>query len=184
MRRRSARGVTLVEGLMASVILLVGMVGVFQGVIIASTQNSMANRRSRASAIAGELANSLDAQGRERLLAGGGLLTTAGGCAATYPAALANYRGDFTGVPANFATLSVCYVDVDAVTGFNTLTPAYSTEDRNIFKRVLAVYTNPTDPAVAYVGINVGWREYGSGRVVERFTALYDPVTNQTNVEF
>ncbi|MGV3622033.1 MAG: type IV pilus modification PilV family protein [Archangium sp.] len=184
MRRRSARGVTLVEGLMASVILLVGMVGVFQGVIIASTQNSMANRRSRASAIAAELSNALDAQGRMRLVGSGGLLTNAGACSATYPNTVDLFRGDFTGLPAGYGSWAVCYVDVDAAAAFNTLTPAYSTEDRAIFKRVLAVYTSATDPSVAYVGINVGWREYGAGRVVERFTALYDPVTNQTNVEF
>lgn len=183
MRRRSSRGVTLVEGMISSVILLVGMVGVFQGVIIASTQNSMANRRTRASAIAAELATSIDLQGRERLLGPGGLLTSSGACG-SFPGDLTLYRGDFTGVPANLGHLTVCYVDVDATAAFTTLTPAYSDSDRNIFKRLLAVYTDPTDSAVSYIGINVGWREYGSGRVVERFTAIYDPTVNQTNVEF
>lgn len=184
--RRSRRGVTLAEGLISTVILLVGMVGVFQGLLVASSQNSMANRRTRATVMAAELASSIEHQGHARLFGAGGLFTGAN-CTAAYPTTLDKFRGDFTGVPANMASWSVCYVDVDtAVTlpAFEKLTTAYSAEDGKIFKRVLAVYTDVAQPAVMFIGINVGWREMGGTKVVERFSALYDTSINQTNVEF
>lgn len=185
-KRTNRRGVTLIEGLASSVILLIGMVGVLQGILIASLQNSMANRRTRASVIAAELAGALENEGRERLFASGGVLESAH-CTATYPSALDDFRGDFTGVPSNLTGFSVCYVDLDALVAgglFPRLTPAYSPNDQQVFSRLLAVYFNPSDAEITYVGINVGWREAASPRVVERFTALYSTQVNQTNLEF
>ncbi len=184
--RRRARGVTLIEGLISTVILLTGLVGVFQGILVASSQNSMANRRTRATFMAAELASSLELVGRERLFGPGGLFTAAH-CTAGYPSTLDKFRGDFTGVPANMAALTVCYIDFDTVAllpDFNKLTPAYTEADGQIFKRVLAIYTDPAQADVTYIGINVGWREMGGGRVVERFSAFYNTNINQTNLEF
>ena len=186
-KRTNRRGVTLIEGLAASVLLLVGMVGVLQGILIASMQNSMANRRTRASIIAAELSSALDREGRDRLFATGGILNSAT-CSGTYPTALDDYRGDFTGLPPNLpGGFTVCYVDVDAqVTAglFQQLTPAYTANDMQIFHRLLAVYFDPADAAITYVGINVGWREAAAPRVVERFSALYSTTVNQTSLEF
>lgn len=184
--KHNRRGVTLIEGLVSSVILLIGMTGVLQGIIVASLQNSMANRRTRASIIGAELSGAIEREGRERLFATGGLFTSAT-CTAGYPTTLDDFRGDFTGVPSNLAGFNVCYIDLDTLVAgglFPQLTPAYSAGDARVFKRLMAVYFNPTNEEITYVGINVGWREGGSARVVERFTALYSTQVNQTNLEF
>lgn len=191
LRNPSRRGVSLIEGLISTVILLTGMVGVLQGLAIASVQNSMANRHTRASIIAQELMGSIEQQGRARLLGTGGLFASAQ--CGTYTALTTPTKafiGDLTPVPPSltargFTTAASCYVDFDALGAtLKKVTPGYVTGDDATFTRIIAVYQHPTNPEVMYVGVNVGWRDGGRVRVVKRFTAIYDTSTNQTNLEF
>lgn len=176
---------------MSTLILLTGMVGVLQGLAIASVQNSMANRHTRASIIAQELMGSIEQQGRARLLGTGGLFA-AGQCGAfsSLTAATQAFKGDLSPLPPSLSALGFtaaasCYVDFDALSGsFQKVTPGYSAEDNTSYTRMVALYQHPTDPTVMYVGVNVGWKDGGRVRIVKRFTAIYDTTTNQTNLEF
>lgn len=188
----AARGVTLLEGLIASVVFLTGMVGVLQGVLVASQQNSMANRHTRAAVIARELLAGLERQGRERLFVGAGAPLGSTHCAATPSAALAPYTGGLETVPSNLAGFSGCVVDWDAVAAatpaLRALTPGYVStaapgEDDDLFTRVVAAYVNPANSELAWVAVAVSWREGGRVRTVKHFTAVYDTAVNQTNVE-
>ena len=53
-----------------------------------------------------------------------------------------------------------------------------------VFRRILIVYRNIANDEVLYVGLNVGWRDAGSVRLIKRMTALYNTTLNQTNLEF
>lgn len=193
-RSRAAhqRGVTLIEGLISTVILLTGMVGILQGLAVASVQNSMANRHTRASTIAQQLISAIEQQGRARLLAStpAGLFHSSN-CSTTLPTAVAPFVGDLVASPPSFtgslgwSTVTYCYIDFDSRSAaFLSLTPGYTAQDDNTYQRLIAVYQRPSNPEVMYVGVNVGWRDGGRVRIVKRFTAIYDTATNQTNLEF
>lgn len=187
--RPSRRGVSLIEGLVATLVLLLGVVGVLQGLAIASVQNSMANRHTRASVIAQELISAIEHQGRARLLATtptAGLFTSTN-CLGTLPNLMVPFKGDLSPVPSALsgAGFSACYINFDALgNAFTALTPAYNTQDNTTYSRLVAVYTNSTNSEILYVGVNVGWRDGGQVRIVKRFTALYDTAVNQTNLEY
>jgi hypothetical protein len=188
----SNRGVSLLEGLIASVVLLTGMVGVLQGVIVASQQNSMANRHTRAAVMARELLAGFERQGRERLFVGS--LAPLGNtiCQSTPSAALAPYTGGLQTPPSNLAGFNGCVVDWDTLVTtrpeLRALTPGYVStaapgEDDDLFTRVVGAYVNPSNSELAWVGVAVSWREGGRVRTVKQFSAIYDTAINQTNVE-
>lgn len=195
-RLRAPRGVSLLEGLIATLILLTGMVGVLQGVAVASLQNSMATRQARASTIATELIAAMEGQGRKRLLGTLGLFITPQ-CSSTVPSGVTAFTGSLTSTPGaasapppsltaqGFTAGQTCYIDFDALgASYRGLTPGYSLQDNTTYQRMVAVWQHPTNPEVLYVGVNVGWRDAGQVRLVKRFTAIYDTSTNQTNLEF
>jgi hypothetical protein len=183
---RSRRGVTLIEGMISTVILLTGMVGILQGLAFASMQNTMANRQTRASIIAQELIVSLEQQGRAQLYASGGLFTSAE--CSTSVGTLGNFRGDLAGpsgeLPPSIAGYTVCFIAFDSKSAFQSITPGYTTQDRAVYERMVAVYTSAANPALTYVGVNVGWKDGGFTRIAKRFTAIIDTNVNQTNLEF
>ena len=174
---------------MSTLILLTGMVGVLQGLAIASVQNTMANRHARASIIAQELMGSIEQQGRARLIGTGGLFAS-GQCGSLTSLSTTTqlFKGDLSPLPTSLplsAFTTNCFIDFDALAAsYRMVTPAYDTNDDTVFTRLIAVYRHPSDPAVIYVGVNVGWRDGGRVRIVKRFTAIYDTTTNQTNLEF
>jgi type II secretory pathway pseudopilin PulG len=194
---RGPRGVTLLEGLISTVILLTGMIGVLQGVAVASQQNAIANRHLRATIIAHELMTAIEQQGRARLLASGSGLFVSPQCGthASLPPAVQTYVGDLYPTPASFGTGTLnlswgastqsCYINFDGLgAAYRAMTPGYTTQDDTTYTRTVAVFSHATDPEVMYVGVTVGWRDAGRDRVVKRVTALYDTTTNQTNLEF
>jgi len=189
LRTRGRRGVSLIEGLISTVILLTGMVGVLQGLAIASVQNSMANRHTRASIIAQELMAAIEQQGRARLLGTGGLFagSTCVGVSSLSPATQ-EFKGDLSPLPPSLSAFTTnCYVDFDAAGATLTkMTPGYEYDpnDNKTYTRVVAVYQDPTNADVMYVGVNVGWKDGGRVRIVKRFTAIYNTGTNQSNLEF
>lgn len=187
LRTQTRRGVSLIEGLISTAILLTGMVGVLQGLAIASVQNSMANRHTRASIIAQELMAAIEQQGRSRLLGTGGLFSGSTCVAVTsLSAATQAFKGDLSPLPPSLSAFTTnCFVDFDAAGATLTkVTPGYDANDNNTYTRVVAVYQDPTNADVMYVGVNVGWKDGGQVRIVKRFTAIYNTGTNQSNLEF
>lgn len=175
-RRARARGATLIEGMAAAAILAMGISGVFGGLIFASQQNAAANRLSKASAIASQVRSGLQLQGRSRLFAGAGPLSSARCAGAAETLELA---GGLSNLP------DACVVDLDAyetATGDPLLrvVPGYSQEEREDYRRVL-VWT-PAQ-AIDSVAVVVSFRNAGQRRYVKQFVALYNPAENGAGVE-
>ncbi|WAM27825.1 type IV pilus modification PilV family protein [Myxococcus sp. NMCA1] len=175
-RRAHMRGATLIEGMAAAAILAMGISGVFGGLIFASQQNAAANRLSQASAIASQVRSGLQLQGRSRLFAGAGPLSSARCAGAAETLELA---GGLSTLP------DACVVDLDA---FETATgdpllrvvPGYSPEESEHYRRVL-VWT-PAQ-AIDSVAVVVSFRSAGQRRYVKQFVALYNPAENGAGVE-
>lgn len=193
-RARAQRGVSLIEGMTASVVLLIGLVGVFQGIIVASRQNSMANRATRAAGIASQVRVALDTAGRGRLIGtpgnpgilagsecspGEDVKALAGGLESLSPG-----TGDAWAVR--------CIFDLDAhektVTAAQKLMPGYAALDWETFRRVLVVIEKPDEMSgvqMHQVAIVVSWSELGQRRFVRQYIGFYDPgpFGNETFVE-
>lgn len=192
--RATQRGVSLIEGMTASVVLLIGLMGVFQGLIVASRQNSMANRATRASGVASQVRVALDTLGRERVIGSGtntGLLSGQACDASPEVRALAGGMEDL--VPSTGDAWSVrCIFDLDAyetqAQAHQKLLPGYPASDFNYFRRVLVVIEKPdelTGVAIHQVTVVVSWQEMGRRRFVRQYFGFYDPgpFGNETNVE-
>lgn len=203
--RRSQRGVTLLEGLVASGVLLAGLVGVLQGVITASRQNSIANRMTRATAIAAQVRATLDAQGRSALFSpatsspasAGGLFVA--NCLSN-PATLGASAGELLDAGLASGTDSTsgtrwtrdCVVDLDAVetaaASANKLFPGYLAEDSSRYRRVLVLFRTQNAASKQkgeQVAVVVSWNELGQRRFVRQFIGFYDTGDsgNATNTE-
>ncbi|MFZ5439586.1 MAG: type IV pilus modification PilV family protein [Myxococcota bacterium] len=184
---------SLLEGLISSLVLLTGLVGVLQGIMVASRQNSMAARHTRASLIAQETLSSLRTVGYARLTAPSGVLGNPAWCLATPSTAFQKYTAGLHVVPAGLGTYTACTVDLDTVASGNAavraLTSAYAStaatgEDDDLFTRAVIFYKNTSSaPDLHYVTVVVSWRELTQVRTVTQTAALYDPGQNQTNVE-
>lgn len=190
--RNAPRGVSLIEGMTASAVLLFGLIGVLQGVIFASTQNSMAGRMTRASAIGKQLSTSLQLRGRSVLVDTANGLLNPTYCTATPATALQKAAGDLYPSSPLLSTLpgyTACFVDLDAYETANSGTPAklilprWDPQDARQFKRTLVFFSNPADTSVSYVGVVVSWNEQGRTHTIDQFFSLYDPAINQVGVE-
>ena len=202
--RASRRGVTLLEGMISTVILLTGLVGVLQGIAVASQQNSMANRYTRASILAQELLSAIEARRLANLQT---TLFTSTPCqsASAFPAnspqRLTIQRSEMDPIPPGFATAppnglgwttpAICYVDFDAVDNaapYDTWTPGYTTSEDGVFTRMVAVVVDSSVAApqreVTYIAVMVGWSDAGRLRTVKRMSAIYNTAVNQTNLEW
>lgn len=181
---RSRRGVTLIEGMVATMILLIGMVGIFQGMVIASTQNASANKRTRASAIANELVGAVDQYGRRQMLN------------------LAGYVPAGVDKPANSNVLSTAqkaalaadlsgrlfFPDSEivgelAANELQRRTPGFTVEDDKTFQRLVAISGDQNSPMVTVV-VRVAWNEAGNVKTVTRTTAFYNSSANLTGIEY
>ncbi|WNG38984.1 prepilin cleavage protein [Archangium violaceum] len=187
------RGVSLIEGMVASVVFLIGLVGVFQGIMVASEQNAMANQVNRASGIASQVRLALDSLGHDRVIgvpAGvGGLLS--GAC---------NPGADVQALAGGLENLNPgsekwrvrCIFDLDeyeqSVAPGARLLPGYSDDDARRFRRVL-VWVSRVDEVsevrIDEVAVVVSWREMGRRRFVRQFVGFYDASSfgNATNIE-
>ncbi|WP_146210121.1 prepilin cleavage protein [Vitiosangium sp. GDMCC 1.1324] len=189
------RGVSLIEGMVASVVLLIGLMGVFQGIMVASRQNSMANQASRASGIASQVRVALDSLGRDRVLG------SSGGAAGMLTGAACNPGNDVKALAGGLETLTPgsgepwtvrCIFDLDAFeTGAqsaNKLLPGYSDEDSKRFRRVLVWVTRLDEVSnvpIDEVAVVVSWNELGRRRFFRQYVGFYDssPFGNATNVQ-
>lgn len=182
------RGVSLIEGMVASVVLLIGLLGVFQGVLVASEQNSMANQASRAAGIGSQVRVALDTLGRHRVVEG---MLTGSVCDAS--ASVQELAGGLESLDPGAEPWAVrCIMDLDAfeetADEADRLLPGYTKTDRDRFRRVL-VRVSRLDPVVNVtideVAIVVSWNELGRRRFLRQFVGFYDasPFGNGTNIE-
>lgn len=183
--RRHARGVTLIEGMIATVVLLIGILGSMQAMLMASQQNAIANKMTRASAIARQIRAGLEQAKYTRLIdaASASNFFVAPNC-------VAGVSVEEFDLPA-----ATCVVDLDARDAQDVLMPGYSPEERRIFDRRLAFYgalaDNGGEPAFRSVVVIVSWSQgFGSGSVGyhRQVLGLYNPsgdpaAGNQTGVE-
>jgi hypothetical protein len=178
----------------ASVVLLIGLMGVFQGIMVASRQNSMANQATRASGIASQVRVALDTLGRERVIGSTGspgMLAGAGCSTSTDVLALAGGMEKLK--PGSGDAWAVrCIYDLDAAEKGKSvesrLLPGYPTTDLNRYRRILVVVEKPdevTGVAIHQVTVVVSWMELGQRRFVRQYFGFYDPgpFGNETNVE-
>lgn len=191
--RVGRRGMTIIEGLMSSVILLLGMLGIIRGIIVASQQNTMANQMTRAGAITSQLRVGLENQGRERLINGPLPVFAGANCIApnTANAALAGGLESMTlatDVTENWTRL--CIVDLDAVDDARAanekLVPGYSADDRAFYRRFLVLFQHDqkvgTKPIrFNQVGIVVSWMSAGQRVFSRRFVGFYDAGASNGN---
>lgn len=194
--RAASRGVSLIEGMTASVVLLIGLVGVFQGIVVASRQNSMANQATRASGIASQMRVALDTLGRARVIGTPqlpGILTGAPCNATPEVRALAGGLEDLKPETGEAWTVR-CIFDLDAyektALPAGRLLPSYADEDARRYRRVVVVVEKPdkeTNVSVHQVTVVVSWTELGRRRFVRQYFGFYDydpgPFGNGTNVE-
>jgi hypothetical protein len=194
--RAASRGVSLIEGMTASVVLLIGLVGVFQGIVVASRQNSMANQATRASGIASQMRVALDTLGRARVIGTPqlpGILTGAPCNASPEVRALAGGLENLKPDTGEAWTVR-CIFDLDAyektALPAGRLLPSYADEDARRYRRVVVVVEKPdkeTNVSVHQVTVVVSWTELGRRRFVRQYFGFYDydpgPFGNGTNVE-
>ena len=190
--RSTRRGVSLIEGMTASVVLLIGLVGIFQGILVASRQNIMANRATRASGIASQVRVALDTLGSARVIGTPehpGLLSGEGCEASDEVRALAG--GMETLEPTEDDAWRVsCIFDLDAyekaATPAQRLLPSYAADDQANYRRVLVVIDkDDAGVTVNQVTVVVSWVEMGTRRFVRQYFGFYDsgPFGNETYVE-
>lgn len=104
------RGMTLVEGMISTGVLIIGMIGAFQGIIFASQQNAVAARLSRGTAMATQIRHSLERHSRNKMVQPTGLFGDPGKCVAPSATHLALTDGaSGVGVP------GTCVVDLDVI---------------------------------------------------------------------
>ncbi|HYO74808.1 MAG TPA: hypothetical protein VEU33_52930 [Archangium sp.] len=192
--RTARRGVSLIEGMTASVVLLIGMVGVFQGIMVASRQNMMANHATRASGIASQVRVALDTLGWARVIGTPdrpGMLVGQRCNASAEVWALTDGMEKLA--PGENDDWRVrCVFDLDAFEQMALpsmrLLPGYSASDMSHFRRVLVVVDKldeATGVTVNQVTVVVSWEELGKRRFVRQNFGFYDagPFGNETYVE-
>lgn len=177
-RVRVARGVTLLEALISTLVLLAGLVGVLQGVLFASRQNHSALAISEAASIASQVRAGMTWQGRTRLVSSSpvGLLD-----AARCDPSLAPLAGTLeTLAPAP------CFVDLDAFdaappdTGWEII-PGYSDRSEAIYRRVLVWQTG--NPTLESVSVVVSWLEGGVRQFHQQYLSLYNAQANGAGMD-
>jgi hypothetical protein len=186
--RAAQRGVSLIEGMTASVVMLIGLMGVFQGLIVASRQNAMANHATRASGVASQVRGGLDALGRSRVLS---LLS---GSRCTTKSDVLELAGGMESLkPESADPWTVrCILDFDeyelTAYGADRLLPGYAASDMGSYRRVLVLIERrdaEADVTVHEVTVVVSWTEMGQRKFARQYLGFYDPgpFGNRTNVE-
>lgn len=168
---RPARGISMLEGLIAGTILVVALLGGLQAILVASKQNAYANRMMQASTISAQTKQTLLALGRDQIV---GTFLAAGNCAD-----ISSASSDLGKLAAelNVSALgaSPCLVNLDDAS-FSSYFPNYPAPNAELFRRLLLVVqrTNEVDT----LAVVVSWRENGRPRFHQDLFALYNPTAN------
>jgi type II secretory pathway pseudopilin PulG len=173
--QRSARGMSLIEGMISMGVLVIGILGALQGILFASQQNAVASRLARGTSMAAQIRLGLESQGRTKLLLPAGAIGNGARCI-PFASATAALKALTDGL----AVAGSCILDVDAfdqtAASIDKLVGAYNfAEDFHgavgNFRRVVVYLPNASTDAFAVV---VSTSDTGRRVFVKQFVALYD----------
>lgn len=188
------RGVSLIEGLFASLVLLLGLVGVLQGILHASRQNSVANKMVRAGAIAHRVRAALITQGPTVLRSGmldgtnctSGNFSTKADLLDGYTSSNLNNppmttcTGTSSCVTTTMSLTATCVVHLSGEGGVDTATTGATmligdlrSFDKDTFNVALVRFDN-SNGRTDGVNIVVSWLDGGQRRFHTQFVAFYD----------
>jgi hypothetical protein len=192
--RAAQRGMSIIEAMIASVVLLIGLMGVFQGLLVASRQNANANQATRASGVASQVRGELDTLGGVRVVGVPGYTGLLTGADCNPSMEVAALTGGLEKLrPVDGEAWAVrCIFDLDAyersVPDGHRLLPGYTEADFGRFRRVLVMIEKPdevTGVPIHQVIIVVSWMEMTQRRYVRQYVSFYNSgsLGNETHVE-
>jgi Tfp pilus assembly protein PilV len=194
------RGQSLLEGLIASVVLVIGITGVLQAVLVSSAQNAGAGRITEAAAISQQLVNGIQRHDIRQLKASGLL----DGSRCTSNSTLVGYVGKIdtlTNIAAGntlcakgncvtsaIVTTTPCVVDLDAyeldgsvpasrklVSGYDFATRYVSGKPEG-YKRMAVIFNNETSARTVNVTVVTSFLDGGVRRYMQRSVTMYTPI--------
>lgn len=177
--RRGQRGVTLIEVMAASVVMLIGVLGLLSAHITAATQNFSAARHARAVAIAEDVTAAVarwqynDARIANSNTANDASVIESGRMYAAPVAA------DFD-TDLNAAAVGAAPVLSNASLDFNT--DGANDPDFQRFLTVAPMMDAAGNVIGRQVGVVVAWQDGAAWRQYVRFTAKYDPSLNLATI--
>ncbi len=172
---RSARGMSLIEGMISMGVLVIGILGALQGILFASQQNAVASRLARGTSMAAQIRLGLESQGRAKLKLPGGAIGSSSNCIP-----FASASTPLKALTDGLAVSGSCILDVDA---FDKTAPAIDRLVGNYnfaedfhgalgnFRRVVVYLPNVSTDAFAVI---VSTSDTGRRVFVKQFVALYD----------
>lgn len=194
------RGQTLLEGLIAAVVLIIGITGVLQAVLISSTQNAGAGRITESAAISNQVANGLLRYDIRQLKESGLLddsrcsadatiLSYAGGLETQTLITAGNTRcASGNCVSSDITTTTPCVVDLDEyeqdtgvaanrklVAGYDFAT-RYQLGKAGGYKRVAVVFNNETASRTIQITTVTSFVEAGRRRFLRRSVSMAQPL--------
>ena len=155
---------------MAGSILVVGLLGTLQAIMFAGTQNSFANKMTRASQIAHQARTGLELKGWARAA------TFSGTCLSGTSRALAGGLETLSTTP--------CVVDLDlfesGASAVDQVVPGYPARDGALFRRVVVVMpgTGTNANLLTTYAVVVSWNQGLTRRFVRQVFMLYNPAFN------
>lgn len=181
---KTRRGQTLLEGLVSSLILVIGVTFVLQAVLVSTAQNAGAGKLTEAASIANQMVASLERYDLRQLKNESGGLLAGGNCVSGVPL---SYVGGLDGVTnitggnklclsgtctTSNVTAAPCVVDLDAYdTGAaanRKLVPGYDTTRSTVYKRMAVVFDDFAASRTVQVTVVVSFMELGQRRFVRR----------------
>lgn len=194
------RGQSLLEGLIASVVLVIGITGVLQAVLVSSAQNAGAGRITEAAAISQQVVNGIQRHDIRQLKASGlldGSRCTSNSTLLTYAGNIQSLTSITSGsticakgncVSSNIVTATPCVVDLDAyeqdgsVPANRKLVPGYDFATRYVsgrndgYKRMAVVFDNEAASRTINVTVVTSFLDGGVRRFMQRSVTMYTPV--------
>jgi type II secretory pathway pseudopilin PulG len=167
---------SLIEAMISMALLTIGLVGALNGILVATRQNSIANRMTRASAIAFQVRNGLTQLGPDHVVQN---LLDSTNC--TSDDTLKAYAGPIGNVT---SPATPCFVDLDSHDAAAEIkaVPGYSDPD-HIYRRVLAYFADDQASHKIYtIAVIVSWNDGGQRHFHHQFLAFYDPTNTKTGV--
>ncbi|HEY8205871.1 MAG TPA: prepilin cleavage protein [Myxococcaceae bacterium] len=181
----------------AAAVLAIGILGAMQALLLASQQNAIASRMTRAAEIADQVRQGLDSQRYGGLVAAGKVIDIPGRCSGA--AAVLALADGLDTMPVVAPMTGPCVIDLDAYEATalpgDLIAPGYALvdgvpttrEDGDIYRRVLVVTTVPDTAsaqtnlvtATVVVSFRAGFRRIA----VRQTSAFYNPAVNRSGVD-
>jgi hypothetical protein len=173
-----ARGVTLLEGMIAAAVFAIGVVGMLSGIMLASMQNILASRLTVASGISKQVRAGLEWQGYGQLVRAGGLLDSTRCSSDPKVKSLGAGLGELS---AQSCVIDLDAFEADPVNSGNLIVSGYSSTLKASYRRVI-VWQRDATQVLAPVVVVVSFRDALGRRFVRQSAALYNPQKNQAKV--